>query len=88
MLDAGCGTGALTLALPEALRRKGFETKSLDAFDLTPAMLGMCHEKCESRGELSAAFGEAGFPRMDFRAFPPAASHLVTWGHIIEAPKA
>lgn len=171
VLDAGCGTGALTLALHEALRRKGFETKSLDAFDLTPAMLGLFHAKCQSRGiqvrttqanvleleqmpsdwtnydlvvsasmleyvprerlaealaglrrklagngrlllfitkrnwltrplvglwwrsnlydrqELSTAFREAGFPRIEFRAFPAAASHLATWGHIVEASK-
>ena len=171
VLDAGCGTGALTLAFHEALRRKGFKTKSLDAFDLTPAMLSRLQEKCESREirirttqanvleldrmapdwtdydlivtasmleyvprqrlaealaglrgrladdgrlvlfitkrnwltrplvgwwwrsnlydrqELSTAFREAGFPRVEFRAFPAAASHLATWGHIVEAPK-
>ena len=169
VLDAGCGTGALTLALHEALRRRGFETGSLDAFDLTPVMLRRCREKCEGRGiqirttqadvlelgrmasdwtdydlivtasmleyvprerlaealaalrgrlteqgrlilfitkrnwltrplvgwwwrsnlykrqELSLAFREAGFARAEFRAFPASASHLATWGHIIEA---
>lgn len=172
VLDAGCGTGAVTLALHAALRRRGFETTSLDAFDLTPAMLRRCHDKCQSRGiqirttqanvleldrtapdwtgydlmvsasmleyvprerlvealaalrlkladegrlvlfitkrhwltrplvgwwwranlynrhELATAFRQAGFPRAEFRAFPVAASHLATWGHIIEAPKA
>lgn len=39
------------------------------------------------RYELSTAFREAGFPRAEFRAFPPAASHLAPWGHIVEAPK-
>jgi len=171
VLDAGCGTGALTLALNEALRRKGVEGQSLDAFDLTPAMLRRFQEKCDRRGiqirttqadvlelermapdwtdddlivsasmleyvprerlaealaglrrkladngrlvlfitkrnwltrplvgwwwrsnlydrqELSTAFRQAGFPRVEFRAFPAAASHLATWGHIVEAPK-
>lgn len=50
VLDAGCGTGAATLALHDALRRRGLETESVDAFDLTPAMLRRFQEKCESRG--------------------------------------
>ena len=50
VLDAGCGTGALTLALDEALRRRGFAANCLDAFDLTPAMLRRFQDKCESRG--------------------------------------
>ena len=171
VLDAGCGTGAVTLAFHEALQRKGFEAQSLNAFDLTPAMLRRFQEKCESRGieirtaqadvleldrmipkwtdydlivsasmleyvarerlaealaglrrklaadgrlvlfitkrnwltrplvgwwwrsnlydrqELSTAFRRAGFPHVEFRAFPAAASHLATWGHIVEASK-
>jgi SAM-dependent methyltransferase len=39
ILDAGCGTGAVTLAVYEALRRRGFTPAALHAFDLTPAML-------------------------------------------------
>lgn len=39
ILDAGCGTGAVTLALRDALVRRGFIPQSLHAFDLTPAML-------------------------------------------------
>lgn len=40
VLDAGCGTGAVTLALHDALISRGFVAASLHAFDLTPAMLG------------------------------------------------
>ena len=171
VLDAGCGTGALTLALYEALRRRGLEPKVLEAFDLTPAMLRRFDEKCQSRGiqirttpadvlaldrmapgwtdydlvvsasmleyiprerlaealaglrsklatgghlllfitkrnwitrplvgwwwrsnlydkaELLAAFKQAGFTKSEFRAFPPLASHLAAWGHIIEASR-
>ena len=172
VLDAGCGTGAVTFALHEALLRRGFVQGTIDAFDLTPAMLNHFHDKLESRGiqrvtttqanvleldklphgwmgydlivsasmleyiprdrlaealaalrnrladsgrlvlfitkrnwltrplvgwwwrsnlydrqELSTAFRDAGFPRVEFRAFPAAASHLATWGHIVEAPK-
>jgi SAM-dependent methyltransferase len=172
VLDAGCGTGAVTVALYDALMRRGFAPGTLDAFDLTPAMLQHFREKAAQRGierlattqanvlqldelpagwtdydlivsasmleyvprerlaealaalrgrladqgrlilfitkrnwltrplvgwwwrsnlynrqELSTAFREAAFPRVEFRAFPAAASHLATWGHIVEAPK-
>jgi len=170
VLDAGCGTGALTIALHEAFGRKGFVPSAVEAFDLTPAMLSHLHKNLERRGiariptaqanvlqlnqlppawtgydlivsasmleyiprerlaealaglrsklaegghlllfitkrnwltrplvgwwwrsnlydkvELLDAFKQAGFPQAEFRAFPPAASHLATWGHIIEA---
>jgi SAM-dependent methyltransferase len=39
VLDAGCGTGAITLALRGALARRGLEPGVTHAFDLTPAML-------------------------------------------------
>ena len=169
VLDAGCGTGAVTFALHEALVRRGFVPGTIDAFDLTPAMLQHFREKAGQRGierlattqanvlqldrlpvgwtnydlivsasmleyvprerlaealaalrgrlavqgrlilfitkrnwltrplvgwwwrsnlynrqELANAFRDAGFTRPEFRAFPPAASHLATWGHIVE----
>jgi ubiquinone/menaquinone biosynthesis C-methylase UbiE len=39
ILDAGCGTGIITLALREALVARGLEAGLLNGFDLTPAML-------------------------------------------------
>jgi SAM-dependent methyltransferase len=39
VLDAGCGTGAVTLAFHGALVRRGLAPGVLHAFDLTPAML-------------------------------------------------
>jgi SAM-dependent methyltransferase len=39
ILDAGCGTGALTFAVHGALARRGFAARALHAFDLTPEML-------------------------------------------------
>jgi SAM-dependent methyltransferase len=39
VLDAGCGTGVVTLALREALLRRRLLPGPLHAFDLTPAML-------------------------------------------------
>ena len=41
ILDAGCGTGAVTLALRDALLRRGFMPQSFHGFDLTPAMLDL-----------------------------------------------
>jgi SAM-dependent methyltransferase len=39
VLDAGCGTGIVTLALREALLRRGLVPGPFHAFDITPAML-------------------------------------------------
>ena len=39
VLDAGCGTGVVTLALRDALVSRGVAAQSFHAFDLTPAML-------------------------------------------------
>ncbi len=171
VLDAGCGTGALTIALHEALERKGLVPrtqsrrstslrrccshfqKNLERRGIPPipttqanvlqldqlpptwtdydlivsasmleyiprdrlaeALAGLRSKLADGghlllfitkrnwltrplvgwwwrsnlydKAELLAAFKEAGFPQAEFRAFPPAASHLATWGHIIEA---
>jgi len=50
VLDAGCGTGAVTVALYEALVRRGFAPGTIDAFDLTPAMLQHFREQAARRG--------------------------------------
>jgi ubiquinone/menaquinone biosynthesis C-methylase UbiE len=39
ILDAGCGTGALTLAVHDAFISRGLTPGQIQAFDLTPAML-------------------------------------------------
>jgi cyclopropane fatty-acyl-phospholipid synthase-like methyltransferase len=39
VLDAGCGFGTTTYALVEALRAQNLSYQTIDAFDLTPAML-------------------------------------------------
>jgi ubiquinone/menaquinone biosynthesis C-methylase UbiE len=43
VLDAGCGFGMVTFALLEALREKNLDYETIDAFDLTPAMLARFH---------------------------------------------
>ena len=52
ILDAGCGTGALTIAVADALSRRGFRAAVLHAFDLTPAMLQHLSEHAKSRKSL------------------------------------
>jgi len=39
ILEAGCGTGALTFAVWGAAEERGIRPSAFDAFDLTPAML-------------------------------------------------
>lgn len=39
VLDAGCGTGVVTLAFREALEQRGLAPGLTQAFDLTPAMI-------------------------------------------------
>jgi ubiquinone/menaquinone biosynthesis C-methylase UbiE len=39
VLDAGCGTGVVSLGLHSALQRRGCTPRAMQAFDLTPAML-------------------------------------------------
>ena len=50
VLDAGCGTGVVTLALRDALMRRGFSPRSLHALDLTPAMLDQFRGTLQRRG--------------------------------------
>jgi cyclopropane fatty-acyl-phospholipid synthase-like methyltransferase len=45
LLDAGCGTGNVTLALLEAFKLRACHCHSIDGFDLTPAMLERFQKK-------------------------------------------
>lgn len=49
VLDAGCGTGALTLAVYDAAVCRGAALGALDGFDLTPAMLEQLEATLERR---------------------------------------
>lgn len=64
ILDAGCGTGLSILALAGALRRLGLRPRSVDAFDLTPAMLDRCRATLERR---RAALEAAGLTGVELR---------------------
>jgi ubiquinone/menaquinone biosynthesis C-methylase UbiE len=50
ILDAGCGTGALTLAVRDALVARGMTPGPMWAFDLTPAMLDCLRAKLTAAG--------------------------------------
>ena len=50
MLDAGCGFGMATFSLLKVLREKNLDYRTIDAFDLTPAMLTRFREELETRG--------------------------------------
>ena len=58
-LDAGCGFGAATFALMDALHWKGLEYEILDAFDLTPAMLSRFRARLEARRVLHVRVRQA-----------------------------
>ena len=49
VLDAGCGTGIVTLALRDAIQRRGLVPGSFHGFDLTPAMLEHFRDTLRSR---------------------------------------
>jgi ubiquinone/menaquinone biosynthesis C-methylase UbiE len=50
VLDAGCGTGAVTLALREALLSRSLTPGPMQGFDLTPAMLDRFRQRLKAGG--------------------------------------
>jgi cyclopropane fatty-acyl-phospholipid synthase-like methyltransferase len=50
VLDAGAGFGTATFALLDALRVRNIDAQTIDAFDLTPAMLERFQAELDSRG--------------------------------------
>ncbi len=70
VLDAGCGTGAVTLALREALVRRGLPPRVLQAFDLTPAMLERFRETLRRRDIDGVALAQANV--LELAALPDA----------------
>ena len=49
ILDAGCGTGTVTIAMREAMIARGLAIESMHGFDLTPAMLGHFRDSMRKR---------------------------------------
>jgi ubiquinone/menaquinone biosynthesis C-methylase UbiE len=65
ILDAGCGTGALTLAVRDAFTRRNCPPAALHAFDLTPAMLDALRATMNSRGIEDVELAEANVLHLD-----------------------
>ena len=70
VLDAGCGTGALTLAVHAAAHRRGVPLAALDAFDLTPAMLARLSATLDRHDIRGVELKEANVLALD--ALPPS----------------
>lgn len=68
VLDAGCGTGALTLAVHDACARRGCSPRAFHAFDLTPAMLDRLRATLARRGIAGVELAEANV--LDLGALP------------------
>lgn len=73
ILDAGCGTGVVSLGIRGALLSRGCTVGGIDAFDLTPAMLDRFRQTLEKRGFADVRLAEANVLELD---------HLpTTWSH-------
>ncbi|HET7485944.1 MAG TPA: class I SAM-dependent methyltransferase [Solirubrobacterales bacterium] len=70
VLDAGCGTGAVILALRDALRSRSLIPGAMHAFDLTPAMLDRLRVDLAARGAEGIVLQEASALELD--ALPPS----------------
>jgi ubiquinone/menaquinone biosynthesis C-methylase UbiE len=65
ILDAGCGTGALTLAVRDALVGRNFTPGPMHAFDLTPAMLDRFRARLQSGAVTDVELSQADVLRLD-----------------------
>ena len=65
VLEAGCGTGALTLAVHDAATRRGTPLAALDGFDLTPAMLDRLRAALARRAIVDVTLAEADVLALD-----------------------
>lgn len=65
ILEAGCGSGALTLALRDALAARGFPPATFHAFDLTPTMLAQLEARLAGRGITGVELRQANVLKLD-----------------------
>ena len=70
VLEAGCGTGALTFAVREACARRGLDLRAFHAFDLTPAMLAVLRERLRRHDVHGIELAEGDVLRPE--SLPPA----------------
>jgi cyclopropane fatty-acyl-phospholipid synthase-like methyltransferase len=84
ILDAGCGSGVVSLALREALLARGLGVGSIDGFDLTPAMLERFREVLAARGISEIRLREANVLELDGLPEAWQAYDLVVSGSMLE----
>jgi SAM-dependent methyltransferase len=65
VLDAGAGFGTATFALLDALGHQNIEPETIDAFDLTPAMLARFQAELDSRGITKVRLKQANVLGLD-----------------------
>ena len=65
VLEAGCGTGALTFGVWEAAERRGIRLDAYDAFDFTPAMLDRLRASLRRRHVVGIRLAEANVLQLD-----------------------
>src|SRR5262245_10879152 len=65
LLEAGCGTGALTFGVWDAAARRGIDLGRFDAFDLTPAMLDRLGVSLQRRHVTAIRLAEANVLHLD-----------------------
>jgi ubiquinone/menaquinone biosynthesis C-methylase UbiE len=65
VLDAGCGTGIVTLALREALLSRDLRPGPLHGFDLTPAMIERFRQTLQRRAIQGIALVQANVLQLD-----------------------
>lgn len=65
VLDAGCGTGAATLALDAALAQRGWQPAHVDAFDLTRSMLSRFRQALQRASIAGVGLAVADVRRLD-----------------------
>ena len=65
ILEAGCGTGALTLGVWDAAAERGIPLGAFDAFDLTPAMLDRLRASLARCGVAGITLAQANVLQLD-----------------------
>ena len=65
ILEAGCGTGALTLGVWDAAARRDLPLAAFDAFDLTSAMLDRLRATLARRGIVGITLAQANVLALD-----------------------
>lgn len=84
ILDAGCGSGVVSLAARDALLARGLGGGSIDGFDLTPAMLERFREVLEVQGIREIRLREANVLELDALPDSWQAYDLVVSGSMLE----